>query len=162
VKEEARNEATINEATLVEFYRAFGERNAAGMAACYHTSATFSDPVFGRLSRTELETMWYMLCERGKDLNVTLNHHTATEREGSAQWTAVYTFSTTGRLVRNVVASKFLFRDGKISEQADDFDLWRWTRMALGTTGRLLGWTPLVQNSVRRKARASLDHYTRS
>lgn len=157
VKEEARNEATI-----VEFYRAFGERSAPGMVACYHADARFTDPVFGLLSQPELEAMWHMLCERGKDLNVTLDHHTATEREGSAKWTAVYTFSATGRVVRNVVTSRFRFRDGKIFEQIDSFDLWRWTSMALGPAGRLLGWTPLVQNSVRRKARASLDRYTQS
>lgn len=152
-------ESAKNEATIIEFFRAFDERNASGMVACYHARATFEDPVFDRLTRVELETMWRMLCERGKDLKVTLDQRSADATTGSATWTAVYTFGGTGRLVRNVVQSRFRFLDGLIVEQRDTFDLWRWTRMALGLPGALLGWTPLLQNSVRRKARASLTRY---
>jgi ketosteroid isomerase-like protein len=156
------NPTQRNEATIIEFYRAFSERDAPSMVACYDGAATFRDPVFGSLARADLETMWRMLCERGKDLKVTMTHHSATETSGRAEWVAVYTFSATGRLVRNAVSSEFRFRDGAIVEQEDTFDLWLWTRMALGATGCLLGWTPFVQNSVKRKARASLDHYARS
>lgn len=149
-----------NEASIVKFYRAFSARDANGMVECYHPNATFQDPVFGTLSRAELETMWRMLCERGKDLQITLEHHTATDTTGVAEWVALYTFSATGRLVRNVVRSQLEFKDGLIFAQKDDFDFWKWTRMALGVSGQLLGWSPLVQNSVRRKARESLDRYT--
>lgn len=151
-----------NAAAIVEFFRAFAAHEADGMVACYHPDASFEDPVFGRLSRPELEHMWYMLCERGKDSQITLERHSATAEAGSAQWTAVYTFGATGRTVRNVVASTFRFRDGKIVEQTDRFDLWRWTRMALGVTGQLLGWTPHLQSSVRHKARSALQRYVRA
>lgn len=151
-----------NATTIVEFFRAFASHDPDSIVACYHPEAVFEDPVFGRLSRTELETMWRMLCERGKNSNVMLDRHSATAGAGNAQWTAVYTFGAAGRPVRNVVTSEFRFRDGKIVDQKDRFDLWRWTRMALGATGLLLGWTPLVQNSVRRKARTSLQRYARA
>lgn len=149
-----------NEATIVKLYQAFAARDANGMVECYHPDATFHDPVFGSLSRTELETMWRMLCERGKDLQITLERHTATATSGVAEWVALYTFTATGRLVRNVVKSHLKFKDGLVIEQKDSFDFWKWTRMALGVSGQLLGWSPLVQNSVRRKARESLDRYT--
>ena len=52
----------------------------------------------------------------------------------------------------NDIQARFVFRDGKICEHHDTFDLWRWSRQALGTTGLLLGWTPLVQGKVRQQA----------
>ncbi len=37
--------------------------------------------------------------------------------------------------------------------------LYRWTRMALGLPGLLLGWSPLLQNKVRRQAGESLAKF---
>ena len=51
--------------------------------------------------------------------------------------------------VHNIIDAEFEFRDGLILRHKDTFDLWRWTRQALGATGVLLGWTPMVQNKVR-------------
>ena len=59
----------------------------------------------------------------------------------------------------NRVRSTFRFADGLIADQRDEFDLYRWTRQALGPVGMLLGWTPAVQGRVRRTARASLHRY---
>jgi hypothetical protein len=58
-----------------------------------------------------------------------------------------------GRTVVNDIQARFVFRDGKICEHHDHFDLWRWSRQALGTQGPLLGWTPLVQNAIRAQAK---------
>ena len=63
----------------------------------------------------------------------------------------------TGRPVHNVIDSRFTFRDGKIATHADTFDLWRWSRMALGLKGALLGWTPFVQKAIRSEARRGFD-----
>jgi hypothetical protein len=51
------------------------------------------------------------------------------------------------------------FTDGLIADHVDAFDFHRWARQALGTSGLLLGWTPLLRNAVRRRARAGLDDY---
>lgn len=51
--------------------------------------------------------------------------------------------------------------EGKIAAHRDAFDLWRWAGMALGARGRLLGWLPPVQASVRRQADASLRAYVK-
>ena len=56
------------------------------------------------------------------------------------------------RLVHNSVEASFRFQDGKILQHVDEFDLWRWTRMALGMTGILIGWSKPAQNRVRKTA----------
>ncbi|MCA9925167.1 MAG: nuclear transport factor 2 family protein [Anaerolineales bacterium] len=144
---------------LIEsFYAAFQQRDYANMIACYHDEVRFSDPVFTDLRGLQAKAMWHMLCERGQDLQVTFRDVTAAEQMGQAHWEATYTFST-GRKVHNVVDASFVFRNGLIVEHRDSFDLWRWTRMALGPTGMLLGWSPFVQNKVRQTAVSSLQKF---
>jgi hypothetical protein len=46
-----------------------------------------------------------------------------------------------------------------LPEHVDDFDFYRWARQALGPSGLLLGWTPLLRSAVRRRARAGLDEF---
>ena len=41
---------------------------------------------------------------------------------------------------------------GLVRRHPDRFDLWRWSRMALGMPGVLLGWSPLIRNKVRKQA----------
>ncbi|MDI7065956.1 hypothetical protein QMO17_32445, partial [Klebsiella pneumoniae] len=80
---------------------------------------------------------------------------------GRAHWVARYTFSQTGRTVVNRIDARFRFREGRIVEHRDAFDLWRWTRQALGVKGVLLGWTSFVQRAIRAQARKGLDLYRR-
>lgn len=150
----------MNEHTaLIEaFYAAFQQRDHARMNACYHPDIHFSDPVFGDLHGRQVQAMWHMLCERGKDLQVTYNQVQADTNSGSAHWEATYTFST-GRKVHNIIDAAFAFEDGLIIRHQDRFDLWRWTRMALGFSGILLGWTPLVQGKVKNTAVANLHKF---
>jgi hypothetical protein len=63
------------------------------------------------------------------------------------------------RPVRNIIDAAFVFKDGKIFQHQDSFDLWRWASMALGPTGKFLGWLPPVQASIRRTARQGLEKY---
>ena len=41
---------------------------------------------------------------------------------GSALWIVDYTFSKTGRKVKNVIYSSFEIKDGKIFKQTENFD----------------------------------------
>jgi hypothetical protein len=72
---------------------------------------------------------------------------------------ARYLFSQTGRTVVNRIQARFVFRDGRIVEHRDSFDLWRWARQALGFKGALLGWSPAVQRAIRAQARKGLDAF---
>jgi ketosteroid isomerase-like protein len=148
-----------NDALIERFYSAFAQRDGAGMAACYAPDVHFSDPVFTDLHGREAGAMWRMLTERGTDLRVELLERSADGDRGSAHWRAHYTFTQTGRPVINDVHASMRMRDGLIAEHIDDFDFHRWARQALGPSGLLLGWTPLLRSAVRRKARAGLDEF---
>lgn len=145
-----------NEKIIQDFYTAFQARDGEKMASFYHADALFSDPAFGSLHGREIGMMWKMLCLRGKDLVVTFDHVQADDQHGSVHWEARYSFSSTGRVVHNVIDASFLFMEGKILEHHDHFNLWRWSSMALGPTGLLLGWTPLVRGRIRKQARDGL------
>jgi len=150
---------TSNTNLITTFYDAFERRDHAGMNACYHPDIHFSDPVFTDLYGDEVKAMWHMLCKRGAGLDVTFRDVHADGNTGRAHWEARYTLSKEGNEIHNVVEASFEFRDGLIIRHRDDFDLWRWTRMALGSTGTLLGWSPPIQNKVRAMAMAGLDRF---
>lgn len=148
-----------NAALITRFYEAFSKRDHATMAACYADDARFSDPVFPALRGAKIGGMWRMLCERGTDLELTFSDVTADEEGGTAHWEAHYTFSATGKKVHNKIDARMKIRDGKIVEHIDDFDFYKWTKMALGVPGVLLGWSSLLQNKVRGQAGAQLDKF---
>jgi ketosteroid isomerase-like protein len=144
---------------ISDFYFAFQRRDAKAMAACYHPDVEFTDEAFVGLRHGRVTAMWSMLCERGKDLELTFRDVQADDRTGRAHWDARYTFSATGRKVLNRIDAEFEFRDGKIVRHRDHFDFWAWSRQALGPMGLVLGWTPMLRKKVRSTAMASLDKY---
>jgi hypothetical protein len=148
-----------NEKLLKDFYTCFKNRDAAGMARCYHPQIEFSDPVFPNLKGNEVGAMWSMLIARGKETQITFGEIIANETEGSCKWEAIYPYGPKRRRVHNVVTSHFRFQDGKIIKQTDRFDLWKWLSMALGPSGTLLGWSGLLKNKVRALAARSLKDY---
>ena len=154
------NNTHPNVALIEGLYAAFARRDAAAMSACYAPDAHFSDSVFD-VRGQEVGAMWAMLCERGKDLTLEWRDARADGAQGSAHWEPRYTFSATRRPVHNVIDATFEFRGGRIVRHVDDFDLWRWSRMALGAKGTLLGWTPFVRKQIRAQARRGLDAWMR-
>lgn len=142
---------------LGRFYSAFAQRDWATMGACYHDGARFSDPVFPGLDAEQAAAMWKMLLTSGTDLRITFNVLEETATSGKVHWEAWYTFSKTKRPVHNIITSTFVLKDDRILVQRDHFDFWRWSRQALGTSGLLLGWTPLVRKKVRGIAAANLS-----
>lgn len=144
---------------IQRLYESFQRRDAAGMCACYHAEAEFSDPVFSSLKGPQVTAMWTMLIERARSVEISFDSVTADEHAGRAHWEARYPFSKTGRQVHNVIEARFAFRDGRIVRHIDSFDLWRWAGMALGMKGRLLGWLPAVQGAIRREAMDNLERY---
>ena len=148
-----------NSALITSFYEAFQERDYTRMIDCYHPSVHFSDPVFTDLRGNDAKAMWHMLCERGTDLEVTFRDVQAGDNEGRSHWEARYTFSKGSRHVHNVVEASFAFQDGLIIRHTDAFDLWRWTRMAIGPAGTALGWSGPFQNKVRATAMGGLRKF---
>jgi ketosteroid isomerase-like protein len=149
----------LSDALIQRFYAAFDRRDGDGMAACYAPDARFSDPVFPDLRGSEPGDMWRMLTSQARELRVELLEHAADGTTGSAHWRAHYVFTQTGRPVVNDVRASFRFAGGLIAEHTDAFGFHRWARQALGTSGLLLGWTPLLRGAVRKRAAASLDRF---
>ena len=103
--------------------------------------------------------MWRMLTASSDDLRVELLEHEADDARGTAHWRASYTFSRSGRPVVNDIHASFRFENGLIVEHTDSFSFYRWARQALGTSGLLLGWTPMLRNKVRGQAAAGLEKF---
>lgn len=154
---------TQNEKTITKFYTAFANADATKMCECYHPNIQFRDPAFGLLKGKEVCQMWKMLIERNKgNIKIDLTEVKADEYTGSAHWIASYNFSKTNRKVVNTIAAKFLFQDGLIIRHIDDFDIWKWSKQALGIKGLLLGWTGFMQNKIQKQARLALKKYCES
>lgn len=126
------------------------------MQNAYHAEAEFYDPVFQDLSARETKAMWQMLVTTAKDLQVFSSHVFANDKNGTCQWEAVYTFTATGKKVHNIIQAGFDFKEGKIIKHRDHFDLWKWSSMAFGLTGTLLGWSSLLKNKIRKTAKGRL------
>ena len=154
-----------NAKTLTRFYKAFAQLDHNTMASCYADNATFHDPVFHLKGREQISSMWNMLCAttnaKGKaHWKLDFKGIQADAAKGSAHWEARYVFSSTGKIVHNIIDGKFTFTpDGFIATHHDHFDFWRWSRQALGAPGLLLGWTPLLKMMVQKKARVGLQKF---
>ena len=148
-----------NAQLLTDFYSAFASRDHATMARSYSDAVRFSDPVFPDLDAEEVRAMWRMFCTGGSDIDVSFSGVEADDSTGRAHWEAVYSFPKTGRRVHNKIDASFDFAEGRIVRHSDKFDFYRWTRMALGPVGTLMGWTPMVKNQVRAQARSQLKRF---
>lgn len=149
-------------AKLIEtFYSAFQNLDGEKMAEYYHPEIEFSDPVFSDLKGEEASAMWKMLCSNAQNFSLTFDQIEADDNSGSAHWEAKYDFSATGKKVHNKIDAKFQFQDGKIIRHKDSFSFWKWSSMALGPAGMLLGWTPLIKNKVQQQAMKNLEKFIR-
>ncbi len=150
----------MSKQTLEMFYEAFKDHDAAKMADCYHPNATFSDPAFQNLNSDQVKAMWAMLIERSKgQLDIEYHSVLADGEVGQCTWEAKYSFSRTGNEVHNIIHTTMEFEEGLIKRHVDSFNFWRWCSMALGTPGKLLGWTPYLKKQVRKMAMKSLEEY---
>ena len=141
---------------ITEFYTAFAAHDSKRMAACYHDDVEFNDPAFGTLRGDQAKAMWKMLIERSEGrLKVVFSDITPS----SAHWEAFYVFSKTGRNVHNKIDARFEFKEGKIIRHLDHFNLWAWSRQALGISGLLLGYTSFFRNKLQTQTRKLLSDY---
>jgi len=150
---------------LIEnFYEAFSSLDGETMAQCYHKDILFHDPAFGILKGERAKNMWRMLCEsqKNKDFRIEYSGVESSNDEGKAQWEAWYTFSRTGREVHNRIDAEFKFQDGKIISHIDRFNLYRWSRQALGTKGLLIGWTPFFRKKLNAQTNKLLSNFEKS
>lgn len=159
--------SALNQVALIEkFYQAFAALDSDAMQSCYSPGARFQDPVFTLDGREQVGGMWRMLCDtvRRKGLDAWRLEVSDIASDGTkarAHWQPHYRFSATGRLVHNIVDARFSFDEGLIVSHHDRFDFWRWSRQALGPTGTLLGWSPMLRGKVRAQAARNLEQFVR-
>lgn len=150
----------LHHSIIIKFYTAFAEDNIDEMVGCYHEDITFEDPAFGVLHGEEVTAMWQLLNERAKTPpNITFNQVEADDDSGSANWHADYKYGPMQRPVSNRINAKFKFKDGKIIDHRDQFDLWTWSQQALGLSGYLLGWAPFFKKKMNSQTKAMVDKY---
>jgi len=148
-----------NEELIQKFYNAFAKLDYQTMQNCYADDPVFNDPVFGILQGNEVRSMWEMLCRNATDLIINIEKIEVDGEYGTCNWTASYTFSKTGRKVINKVKAHMRIENGKITEHTDEFDIYKWSRQALGMPGVLLGWSGYLKNKIRNDARKKLDAF---
>jgi ketosteroid isomerase-like protein len=144
-----------------KFYTAFSNLDAAGMLLCYHDNVTFEDPAFGTLKGSRAKAMWQMLCEsqKGKDFRIEFSKIIEDENTGKAHWEAFYTFSKTGRRVHNKINAQFRIKEGLIIEHKDQFNLYTWSKQALGLKGFVIGHTRYFKTKLQAQTNKVLDDY---
>ena len=146
-----------NEELIQTFYDAFARLDYATMQNCYAADPIFNDPVFGVLQGSEAGCMWEMLCKNAIDFSLQAGKIEVDGEYGTCDWTATYTFSKSGRRVVNKVKAHMRIENGKITEHTDEFDIYKWSRQALGLPGVLLGWSGYLKNKIRYDAKKKLQ-----
>jgi len=145
---------------IEKFYTGFTNGIATEMTSCYHDKVVFEDPAFGRLENGKPAKMWEMLMSRKKEsTKVIFSNIEANETSGKANWTATYEYGDKNRKVINNVTANFKFKDGKIIEHIDSFDLWSWTKQALGFSGTLLGWSSFMKKKIQKTTNTQLSEF---
>ena len=146
---------------IEKFYQAFEHLDAERMVETYHDDVTFEDPAFGILRGEKAKNMWRMLCssQQGKDFKIKTTHIEYTPEKGTARWEAYYTFGKKGRKVHNVINAKFEFKDGKIINHLDSFNLYKWSKQSMGVTGFLLGWTAFFKKKLNKQTNIRLTDF---
>src|SRR3954464_14425582 len=90
---------------LKGLFEALNAHNHDAMASCYHEDARFRDIAFNLNGRSRIHAMWHLVGDT--DIQATIDELSADEANGRAVVIDVYTFSDSGRLVRNLINSSF-------------------------------------------------------
>ncbi len=149
-----------NNELIEKFYTSFSNGDAKGMIECYHENITFKDPAFGELKGEKAKKMWEMLLsKKNSTTQISFDNVETTKETGSVNWTAKYVYGEKNRKVINMITANFKFKEGKIIEHIDTFNLWKWTQQALGISGYILGWSSFMKNKIQKTTNKKLANY---
>lgn len=150
-------------AVIHKLYQAFQHHDGEAMASVYHPDATFEDPAFGTLKGKEIGAMWKFLLELSqRQIAIRYSQVDVHNGIGTAHWDADYRFSLTGFYIDNHIDSRFSFKDGLIYSQQDHFDFHRWSALAIGLPGQLLGGTPFLKAYFQSQVRQRLADWMKT
>ena len=143
----------------LSFYSFFQEKDGLGMTSLYHPDLEFEDPAFGPLNYNRTCAMWKMLTKGDSDLIIDYRLIGVKENIVNIEWIASYTFSKTGKPVKNIIQAEMTIRDGLIFRHQDRFNLHRWASQAFGIKGWLLGSTGYFKRQLQAQTNRSLDRF---
>ena len=104
--------------------------------------------------------MWEMLLsKKSSTTKISFSGIETSENKGNVNWVANYVYGKEKRKVTNKVSANFKFKDGKIIEHIDTFNVWLWSKQALGTIGFLLGWTPFMKHKIQKTTKKQLEDF---
>lgn len=149
-----------NTQLIERFYSSFAQGNVEGMLSCYHAEVIFRDPAFGELKGERAFGMWKMLlANRTAATRISFDGIEVFGNKGKANWQAEYLFGSKKRKVVNKIYAEFIIENGKIIRHTDSFDLWKWSRQAIGAPGIFLGWSGFMRNQIQKMANKNLDRF---
>jgi hypothetical protein len=149
---------------IEEFYEAFSNLDAESMVKYYHPNVVFRDPAFGELKAERAKNMWRMLChsQKGKGFKVKHQVTNFNKENANAQWEAFYTFNQTNRKVHNKISATFKIQNGLIVEHIDEFNLYNWSKQALGIKGYLIGNTSFFMKKLQQNTNLLLNKFEKN
>lgn len=149
---------------IEKFYQAFSKLDSETMVSCYHDDIEFQDPAFGKLKGKQAKDMWRMLCnsQTQNSFEVRFKDIKVEGQRASAFWEAKYLFSKTGRKVHNKINAQFEFEGGKIIKHHDDFNVYSWSKQAIGPMGYLIGWTGFFRKKLQKQTHSLLAKFQKT
>ena len=136
----------------IKFYDAFSAANIDVLKQLYDKKLIFNDNIFVNLDYNETISMWSSLLVGNKNMSIKYEIKKYSEKYVEVEWIADYLFTSTNRNVKNIILAKMEIDQGKIINHTDNFDFYKWSQMAFGITGALIGWTSFFKNKVRTEA----------
>ena len=127
----------LNSAKLVEqLYSSLNRHDYRAMANCYHEAAGFRDIAFDLKGRDQISAMWQMICSGEYPLDIEIVR--ADEASAVANLVDEYTFTDTGRRVRNPIEPDSGSRTGSSSTTRTPAIPGVWAAAAVGGIGGFL------------------------
>ena len=136
----------------IKFYDAFSAANIDVLKQLYDKKLRYNDNIFVNLDYNETISMWSSLLVGNKNMSIKYEIKKYSEKYVEVEWIADYLFTSTNRNVKNIILAKMEIDQGKIINHTDNFDFYKWSQMAFGITGVLIGWTSFFKNKVRTEA----------
>eukprot|EP01117_Protostelium_nocturnum_P003508 TRINITY_DN1457_c0_g1_i1.p1 TRINITY_DN1457_c0_g1~~TRINITY_DN1457_c0_g1_i1.p1 ORF type:complete len:189 (-),score=47.62 TRINITY_DN1457_c0_g1_i1:146-712(-) len=181
--------SVVHHQLLQQFFDHWSEKNVAEMEKIVDVSnLRLSDPLYDQLKSDEIISLWKFYCSRPQFnlecKDVSIEEHDVVVRTnplfggfnskakvatpqmttkliGVAEYTISYQ-DAEGRLLTNDVNASFEFKNKKIVEITNKFDLWTWAKQTQGVSGSLLGWTSTAQATCCANAAKELEEFTKS
>jgi hypothetical protein len=156
MKKSASHEFNSLSSQIETYFDAFSKGDYRTMRSLCDPKITFNDPVYTSLQGKSVFALHHFMAERRICPTITIRSISEKGNRVKVKWTNEYEYATYKTHISIDVRSIFHFEHTSIISQTDQYNLWKWSKMALGFTGTYLGWTPMFRSTLRRSSQQSL------